>query len=218
MTTGTIWYMRQKLEKMGIIKSQVGKKPVTPGLLLHHRKYYTHFPFPPAMFMDRISQFLLNKPKHKCFGFEIRKSDVDVDDDDMLNILQQTGCAVDPHHRYPCMVNLVSLKKPFSMDSWISECGQGENAFGFKKCKKEEYDIDSDDALDDDYEGVDDQLELSAVKLENPDGSLLGLKSEENQNTLALCDTLISTNASSYFPVSSKFQCLVYAKRLLACK
>ncbi|CAH8830093.1 unnamed protein product [Trichobilharzia szidati] len=260
MTTGTIWYMRQKLEKMGIIKSQpylmkVGKKPVTPGLLLHHRKYYIHFPFPPAMFMDRISQFLLNKPKHKCFGFEIRKligitskgikrtlkfgvrhgwldvintsfrdacavllnkNDVDVDDDDMLNILQQTGCAVDPHHRYPCMVNLVSLKKPFIMDSWISECGQGENAFGFKKCKKEEYDIDSDDALDDEYEGVDDQLESSAVKLENPDGSLLGLKSEENQNTLALCDTQISTNTSSYFPVSSKLQCLVYAKRLLA--
>ncbi|CAH8488745.1 unnamed protein product [Heterobilharzia americana] len=258
MATGTIWYMRQKLEKMGVIKSQpylmkVGKKPVMPGLLLHHRKYYIHFPFPPAIFMDRITQFLLTKPKNKCFGFEIRKfigitskgikrtlkfgarhgwldvinisfrgacavildkNEDDIDDEDMLNLLQKTNCAIDPHHRYPCMVNLVSLIKPFSMDSWISECGQGENAFGFKKCRKEEYDIDSDDAFDEEYEAVDDQLELSSVKPDNPDNTEFKLK--EQQAASSAFDTQISMNTSFCLPVSSKVQCLVYAKRLLA--
>ncbi|KAH8854251.1 general transcription factor 3C polypeptide 1 [Schistosoma japonicum] len=245
MANGTIWYMRHKLEKMGVIKSQpylakVGKKPVMPGLLLHHRKYYLHFPFPPAMFMDRISQFLLNKPGNKCFGFEIRKligltskgirrtlgfgvrhgwldvvntsfrdacatllnkSEDDVDDDDMLSILQKTNCPVDPHHRYPCMVNLVSLKKRFSMDSWISECGQGENAFGFKKCKKEEYDIDSDDALDEEYEAVDCQMELSAIKLDNSGINTNELNLERQQSIPIVYDTQMSMN-TSFLPSS----------------
>ncbi|CAH8446838.1 unnamed protein product [Schistosoma margrebowiei] len=260
LTTGTIWYMRQKLEKMGIIKSQpylakVGKKPVMPGLLLHHRKYYLHFPFPPAIFMERISQFLLSKPGNKCFGFEIRKligltskgikrtlrfgvkhgwldvintsfrdacsvllgkSEDDVDDDDMLSILHNTNCPVDPHHRYPCMVNLVSLKTQFRMDSWISECGQGENAFGFKKCKKEEYDVDSDDALDEDFEAVDFQTELSSTKREIPDYNITELKLEEHQSSSTVCDTQTSINTSSCLPPPNKSQCLVYAKRLLA--
>ncbi|CAH8292054.1 unnamed protein product, partial [Schistosoma turkestanicum] len=259
LTTGTIWYMRQKLEKMGVIKSQpylakTGKKPVMPGLLLHHRKYYLHFPFPPAIFMEKISQFLLNKPGNKCFGFEIRKliglnskgikrtlkfgvkhgwlnvintsfrdacaillgkSEDDVDDDDLLEILQKTNCPVDPHHRYPCMVNLVSLKTQFSMESWISECGQGENSFGFKKCKKEEYDIDSDDAIDEDFEAVDYQMELSTTKLGIPDDSINELKLEDRQSAPILCNTQIYMNTSC-LPPPSKSQCLVYAKRLLA--
>uniref|UniRef100_A0A5K4FCK9 B-block_TFIIIC domain-containing protein n=1 Tax=Schistosoma mansoni TaxID=6183 RepID=A0A5K4FCK9_SCHMA len=260
LTTGTIWYMRQKLEKMGIIKSQpylakVGKKPVMPGLLLHHRKYYLHFPFPPALFMERISQFLLSKPGNKCFGFEIRKligltskgvkrtlnfgvkhgwlnvintsfrdacaillgkSEDDVDDDDMLSILQNTDCPVDPHHRYPCMVNLVSLKTQFCMDSWISECSQSENAFGFKKCKKEEYDIDSDDALDEDFEAVDYQTELSSTKREIPDHNITELKLKGHPSASIVCDTQTSINTSSCLPPPNKSQCLVYAKRLLA--
>lgn len=146
------------------------------------------------------------------------KSEDDVDDDDMLSILHNTNCPVDPHHRYPCMVNLVSLKTQFRMDSWISECGQGENAFGFKKCKKEEYDVDSDDALDEDLEAVDFQTELSSTKREIPDYNITELKLEEHQSASTVCDTQTSINTSSCLPPPNKSQCLVYAKRLLACK
>ncbi|KER33432.1 hypothetical protein T265_00739 [Opisthorchis viverrini] len=64
----SIWYARQKLEALGLITSQpyISKfqsQPMATGLLLHHWRYYRHFPFPNATLIKKVLQLLQGSPK-----------------------------------------------------------------------------------------------------------------------------------------------------------
>ncbi|CAH8574395.1 unnamed protein product [Dicrocoelium dendriticum] len=67
LTPSTIWYARQKLEKLGLLTSQpymskYKTHTMSTGVLLHHWRFHRHFPFPNAVMLQKLVDLLHESP------------------------------------------------------------------------------------------------------------------------------------------------------------
>ncbi|THD23547.1 hypothetical protein D915_005814 [Fasciola hepatica] len=79
LNNSTIWYARQKLEKLGLLKSQpymsrYQNQPISSGLLLHHWRFYRYFPFSHSVIIEKIGEMVTNSKEGYCSSVKLRRT------------------------------------------------------------------------------------------------------------------------------------------------